>query len=118
MTHLIYLACPYSDPDPAVRAQRFEAVNRAAAALMADGRYVYSPISHTHPIAVAGDLPTGFDYWEGYDRVMLGACTEVVVLALDGWQESRGVQAEMQIAAEMGLPITIRTARAVAGVGS
>lgn len=102
---MIYLACPYSHPDPAVRQARFEAANRAAGAMMRDGLYVYSPISHTHPIAMVCDLPLGWDYWEGYDRAMLAACSELVVLMLAGWQESVGVQGEMQIAEELGLPV-------------
>ena len=103
---MIYLACPYSHPDPAVREQRFDAVNKAAARLMADGRHVFSPISHTHPIALVGELPLGWDYWQEYDRIMLAACSEVIVLILDGWQQSKGVQGEIAIARDMGLPIS------------
>ncbi len=102
---LIYLACPYSHKDPAVREARFTAVNKAAAQLMGKGRYVFSPISHTHPIAKEGALPLGWDFWEGYDRVMLAACTRLIVLKLDGWETSTGVTAEIKIAKEMGLPV-------------
>lgn len=103
---MIYLAVPYSHPDPDVRQQRFEAVNRYAARLMGNGVHVFSPISHTHPIALAGDLPKGWDFWEQYDRVMLAACHEMYVLMLPGWRESAGVQAEIRIASEMGLVVT------------
>lgn len=101
----IYLATPYSDSDPAVRQRRFEAVNKLAAKLMAGGFMVFSPISHTHPIAVVGDLPTGWDYWERYDRKILAICDEVIVFCQDGWQESVGVQAEIKIAEELGIPV-------------
>ena len=47
---IIYLAAPYSHPDPGVRERRFRAINRAAAALIAEGRIVFSPISMSHPI--------------------------------------------------------------------
>jgi len=60
---MIYLATPYSDPDPEVREFRYREVNKAAAQLISEGHHVFSPISHTHPIAQAGDLPTGWDYW-------------------------------------------------------
>jgi hypothetical protein len=105
---LIYLAVPYSHPDPAVRQQRFEAVNRAAADLMRDGVYVFSPISHTHSIALAGELPIDWNYWQGYDRTMLAACDRMVVLTLPGWEASVGVRAEMKIAQEMEMPIELR----------
>lgn len=103
---LIYLACPYSHADPAIREQRFEAVSRYAAKVISAGAFVFSPISHTHPIAKHGNLPLGWDYWEKYDRIMIGVCTELRVLCLDGWKESLGVQAEMRIAEETGIPVT------------
>ncbi len=102
---LAYLAVPYSHKDRAVIVERFNAVNKVAAKLMASGQYVFSPISHTHPIADAGDLPRGWEFWDGYDRVMISACDKLIVLQLDGWKESIGVQAEIKIATELGIPI-------------
>jgi len=105
MKGLVYLATPYSHKDPAVQERRFRVVNAVAAALMREGFPVFSPISHTHPIAQAGDLPGDWDYWEEYDRVVLSACSMMIVVAQPGWIESKGVTAEMDIAREMGIPI-------------
>ena len=105
MSELIYLATPYSHPESEVMERRFLMVSRVAADLMRDGRHVFSPISHTHPIALAGDLPRGWDYWERYDRLMLGACGKVVVLKQDGWDVSSGVKAEVKLALELGIPV-------------
>lgn len=102
---LVYLAVPYSHPERAIRLERFEAANRAAAKLMQGGEHVFSPISHTHPIAEAGDLPLGWEFWEAYDRTILACCCRVYVLQLDGWDRSTGVRAELGIAGEMGLPV-------------
>lgn len=102
---IVYLAVPYSHPDPAVRRQRFEQVNVVAGRLMRDGVHVFSPISHTHPIAEACDLPKGFDFWRHYDMAFLLTCCKVIVLMLDGWRESVGVAAEIEIATGLGLPI-------------
>lgn len=102
---LIYLATPYSHPDPAVRELRFHQVNRVAARLMHKGLHIFSPISHTHPIAVAGELPTGFDYWEKYDRAILSTCCKVIVLRLEDWIMSVGVAKEIQMARQMGIPV-------------
>jgi hypothetical protein len=97
----IYLACPYSDSDPTVRQQRFEKVNRFAAELMRTGVMVFSPISHTHPIAVAGELPKGWDFWERYDRTFLEMSRAMVVLTLPGYETSKGVKAETRIMLDM-----------------
>jgi hypothetical protein len=102
---LVYLACPYSDPDPAICELRFEQVNSAAAVMMRVGLHVFSPISHCHPIAKVGALPLGWDYWESYDRAILKTCAALVVLMLPGWDKSTGVTGEIRIAKELDLPI-------------
>jgi hypothetical protein len=91
---LVYLASPYSHPDPAVREARFEAACRAAAMLIRQGKTVFSPVAHSHPICRYG-LPGDWDYWARHDLAHLAVCDEVVVLKMDGWQQSRGVQAEV-----------------------
>lgn len=100
----IYLASPYSNPDPAVREFRFREACRAAAALMQSGRWVFSPIAHGHPICEHG-VPSDWTQWQELDRQMLRQCDELVVLTFDGWRGSCGVQAEIRLAVELGKPI-------------
>jgi len=102
---MIYLATPYTHDDPAVMHERFLQVNRTAARLMASGVHLISPISHTHPIALAGELPTSWDYWEAYDRRLIEICTGMSVVCQDGWDCSVGVTAEVNIAREFGLVV-------------
>jgi hypothetical protein len=102
---IVYLACPYSHPDRTVRVARFEAVNRVASDLMRRGLKIFSPISHTHPIAEAGGLPLGWDYWYEYDLAFLSASNKLIVLMADGWKESTGVNGEIQIAETLGIEI-------------
>ena len=101
----IYLATPYSHKNPEIRKARFDAVNVIAAKLMSKGYLVFSPISHTHPIAVAGDLPKGWEFWAAYDRTFIEWCDEIHVFQQDGWQESTGVVAEIKLAEEMNKPV-------------
>jgi nucleoside 2-deoxyribosyltransferase len=100
---MIYLASPYSDPDPAVMEQRFDAVCRKAGKLMNAGFVVYSPIAHCHPIAMRVGLPRDWAFWQKFDRVMIRAATDFYVLRLPGWETSKGVAAERKIAEAMGL---------------
>jgi hypothetical protein len=100
-----YLSGIALQPSLSIRESRFRAVCRVAARLMGEGRHVFSPIAHTHPIAMAGTLPTGWEYWREYDRAMLSACSSVIVLRLPGWQESAGIAGELAIARELGLPV-------------
>jgi hypothetical protein len=103
---MVYLASPYSHKDPLVRLARFEAVCRVAGELMGNGFVVFAPIAHSHPIAELTRLPTDWAYWEVFDREFLRACSAIYVLQLPGWEESVGVQAEIRIAQELGLPVT------------
>jgi nucleoside 2-deoxyribosyltransferase len=101
---MIYLASPYSHPDAAVRQHRFEEACRAAAALLRAGVSVLSPIAHSHPIAKYG-MPTSWDYWSRLDREYLAHSDVLAVLTLPGWRESVGVQAEIRLAGELGMPV-------------
>ena len=102
---LVYLATPYTHPDPAVMRLRFIKVTRVAAKLMKKGVFVFSPITHSHSIAMAGDLPKSWKYWMQYDTLILEICSKVIVLMLKGWKESKGVKAEIKLAGKLGIPV-------------
>lgn len=103
---VIYLASPYSDDDPDVRQQRFVEVCRAAANLMSAGYVVFSPIAHGHSIVEAGDLAgTHHRFWMEQCLPMVDRCDEVMVLKLDGWEDSRGVREEVNYANQRGVPV-------------
>lgn len=103
-THLIYLASPYSHKDPYIQIQRFERACAWTASLLRRGRIIFSPIAHSHPLVRYG-LPERFDFWKHFDTTILSRCDELWVLQLPGWQDSTGVQSEINIAREHGLKI-------------
>ena len=102
---MIYLASPYSHPEAEVRQRRFDAACRAAAALICQGQTVFSPIAHSHNICCYG-APSDWRFWQRHDLTFLAMCDEVVVLKLDGWEQSVGVQAEIAAARTLGKPVT------------
>jgi hypothetical protein len=96
---VVYLACPYTHPDPAIRKYRFEVATTVAADLIRAGRIVYSPITMTHPIdmVLAGDAGTlGSDYWVAFDEAFMEMCSEMIVIQLDGWELSSGIRREVE----------------------
>jgi len=102
----IYLACPYSsmlDNDKWWEDLRFNLVNMAAAYLMLEGYIVYSPISHTHPIARAAGkyLPRTWAFWSEQDYPWLDICDEMCILDLAGCGESVGLRDEYNRASKM-----------------
>ncbi len=103
---LTYLCSPYTHTHPAIREQRYEQAAKAAAQLMREGRLVYSPIVHGHPLTVADpELPSDFDFWMRHCYAMLRVCEQIIVLKLDGWEQSVGVRAEMEFALKAGIRI-------------
>lgn len=105
---IIYLACPYTDPDPAVRQRRFDVATALAADLIRSGRIVYSPITMTHPIDVvlAGEANTlGSDYWVAFDEAFMDMCSEMIIIRLDGWERSSGIRREIAHFTERKKPI-------------
>jgi hypothetical protein len=97
----IYLAIPYTGMEQF----SFETANLIAGRLMCEGHIVFSPISHSHPIAQTCELPKHWDYWKQADMSFLGWCDEVHVVALEGWKHSKGVKAELEIGTIMGKPV-------------
>ena len=103
---MIYLASPYSHPAPTIRHRRFRAACRAAGTLLRAGLMVYSPIAHSAAIAACGLDDMDHDFWMHVDRPYLEWCHMVMVLTLDGWRDSRGVNIEIAQARAMGKPVS------------
>lgn len=97
---LVYLASPYSHHDPAVMELRYLAAVEAVSYLMKKGFVVFSPIVHCHPIAVIHGLPRSWDYWKTYDETFLRKSDILMIYQYDGWEFSKGIKAEMEIARE------------------
>lgn len=97
---LYYLASPYSHPDLEVRQRRYRQATSCVANLLGRGVLAVSPIVHSHPVAVLGNLETSWEAWKVLDSVLLLRCDRVLVLMVDGWMESVGVAAEVALARE------------------
>lgn len=105
MSDLIYLASPYSAPEFGTREARYHLACRAAAKLMMNGAVVFSPIAHSHPIeAWFPEIKDG-EWWLRQDVAILRHCARLVVLRLDGWERSKGVAREVELAHELGIPV-------------
>jgi hypothetical protein len=100
-----YLASPYSHPNPSIMRGRYQAALAATHYLLTQRIWTYSPIVHSHTLALQYDLPTSFEYWMDYCHAMLAPAHDFMILALDGWQESKGVTEETSLAYALNKPI-------------
>ena len=91
----MYLASPYSHPDPFMREMRYLWTMHEMTLMLQSGLAVYSPIVHCHELAKIADLPREAAFWMKYNFTMLAAAEILGVLMLPGWKESVGVTAEI-----------------------
>lgn len=102
----IYLATPYSDPSPHTRKLRYQAA-RAIAADIADRRIpVYCPILQWHSAAEFHNMPTDVDYWWQQNEPFLRLCHEAWFVKLDGYENSKGIQRELNYCMSQGINAT------------
>ena len=104
---LIYLASPYSKY-PEGRQKAFEEVCAKTAELMQIGYKVFSPIAHSHPIEQYGKIPSSVgthDFWLRQDFAILDMSDELWVYKMPGWEDSYGVNAEIERAKDLDIPV-------------
>lgn len=101
----VYLAVPYTDPNPAVMEERFRVATRVAAEYTRLGYIAFSPITHGHPINQEGGLPSEYTFWQAWCEAFVAWAEELHVICLPGWDRSVGVQAEIALAYGRGTPI-------------
>lgn len=105
MKKKIYLCHPYSHPDSEVMHQRFLSANDLAARLIRAGHVVFSPISHSVPIADEMGNHKDHDYWLIQDLVFVEWANEIWVPLVDGWCDSHGIAREEARAYVLDKPI-------------
>lgn len=101
----IYLGSPYSKYaqglDVAARL-----VAESAAILMRRGLVVFSPIAHGHAVTHEGNLPAlDWTFWQRQCDPLVDAAAALVVLQMEGWWESVGLEYEIKRFREVGKPI-------------
>lgn len=102
---LWYVATPYSKYPGGIE-KAFIDASKATADLMRQGMAVYSPIAHTHPIAIHGGIdPMDHGIWMPLDAHMMARCDGLAVVMMPGWRESKGIGIEIDTFEKAGKPI-------------
>lgn len=102
---LVYLATPYSKYRFGIE-HAFRDASALAAKLLKLGVKVYSPIAHTHPLAIYGSIdPLDHGIWLPFDEAMMTASHALIVAQMQGWRDSKGVLHEIKFFAEQRKPV-------------
>lgn len=90
-----YLASPYSKYEHGIDAA-WRRICGVAGNLIQAGVPVYSPIAHTHPIAIYAHMdPFKHDIWLPADEPLMRAASGLLVCMMGGWKESYGIGVEI-----------------------
>lgn len=102
---LIYLSAPYTT-GPDIPEKRQADIDKAAAWLMKNwGIFVYSPITYERRLKDVYGENMSWEFWAPLDAEMVARCDELYVLCLNNWENSRGVNFEIDEARKLGKPI-------------
>ena len=101
---LIYLAAPLGHPDPSIRQERFDSVNRYCGYLIRQHELVFSPLSLG---ASLDENAISNSAWYALGLQMLSRCDQLRILALDGWESSVGVTLETKYARQLRIPVSV-----------
>ena len=101
---LIYLAAPLGHPDPSIRQDRLDSVNRYCGYLIRQHELVFSPLSLG---ASLDEYAISNSAWYALGLQMLSRCDELRILTLDGWESSVGVTLETKYARQLRIPVSV-----------
>ncbi len=106
MKGLQYLATPYSKYPHGIQVA-FENACQIAARLLIKGVKIYSPVAHTHPIAIHGGLnPYDNQIWLPFHRTIMERCSGLIIAEMEGWSTSYGIAEEIAYFAGSGKDIS------------
>ena len=111
----VYLAAPYTSPDPEVSRDRVEIASIIAASLMREGYTTFSPITHGHNIAdhLPAKLAASHEFWMHQCLPILANCDWLIIVPLEGWRESKGIAEEIAFAQASRKPIFLYQSAAI-----
>lgn len=109
---MIYVASVYSlnakgttFEDMKIRDRRYRYVMKKTHDLATTGNFPYSPIVSFHEMSLEYEMPKEYKFYRDFDRHMISKSEMMIVLRMDGWEESEGITDEIAYAKSIGVPI-------------
>jgi len=101
---LYYMASPFTHKDEKIQEERYNLATKASVGLLKHGIYVFAPIAYNGSWT-RFELPPDWSFWEPFDKCFVDRCDALLILKIDGWKESVGINAEIEYAKEQGKSI-------------
>jgi hypothetical protein len=102
---LVYLSAPYSSIQD--KCTLMNAIMKASGEYMVQhpGEFVVTPLANHFSLEHVPDLGTDWEFWKDYSTALMEKCGKVIVLTIPGWGRSTGVDAEINLATDLGIPV-------------
>ena len=101
---LIYLASPYTTDDLTLLERRVQTIQGITAELVdifGDEVIFFSPVAYTHLIDKECNTEPN---WYNIDLEFLKRCDYMIIVKIKGWENSKGIQLEIDACEEFGIP--------------
>jgi len=103
--NLVYLGTPYTGY-PHGHEMAFIEACKIASRLITAGVNIYSPIAHTHPIAIHGILDhLDYKLWLNFDSSMMRVADAFLIAKMEKWDHSFGLAHETAYFKSVSKPI-------------
>jgi hypothetical protein len=57
-------------------------------------------------VALAGNNTLGSEFWGKFDEAFMEKCSEMIILKIDGWENSSGIRREIEFFRKSSRPIS------------
>ena len=102
---LVYVATPFSKYSDGLAAA-YEDACQVVGDLLRYNINAFSPIVHSYGISEHANIdPLDHKFWMRVDKPYMEKCDALIVMQLDGWDESVGIGMEIKAFREAGKPI-------------
>ncbi len=105
--HFYYISNPYNGTDEQ-KEERAQIAARVCGLLLKKGIHAWSPIVHNHAMMKTFDQFTLEERRTkilDFDFSLLKSSKGMIVLKIEGWEQSYGVKAEIELCKKLSIPI-------------
>lgn len=103
---MIYVSSPFTHSDAEIQNDRVHKTGKFVASLLQNDTTAISPV--LYGLAILPHMSSDDTTWAAWSRMcedILKKCDSMIVLGMDGWDKSRGVTEEIELAKSFGIPI-------------
>lgn len=104
----IYLGIKYSGTEDQMH-QAYSTSEKLTAHLLKHNHPAFSPIVHCHWMAKNQNMPQEYFFWQHFNKTWLDWADILQVVKTPNWQESIGLNGEIDYATEKGKIVRINT---------